>query len=105
MLKRLKSSLGLGAWLWVLTGLLVGCNRAAPPTATPSPVPSQASPSPVAETPTLTQTEITATLTAIPLAAIVNGLGITLAEYQTWLALYQGAQAERGTGQAAEETG
>ncbi|MFO7623826.1 MAG: peptidylprolyl isomerase [Anaerolineales bacterium] len=75
-----------------------GCRSSAPvPTALPSNTPS--SPAPVIATPT----HLPPTQTLVPLAAQVNGEGITLQEYQAELDRYQTAVGEAGTNMATEE--
>jgi peptidyl-prolyl cis-trans isomerase C len=75
-----------------------GCRSSDPvPTALPSNTPS--SPAPVVATPT----HLPPTQTLVPLAAQVNGEGITLQEYQAELDRYQSAIGEAGTNMATEE--
>jgi peptidyl-prolyl cis-trans isomerase C len=75
-----------------------GCRSSDPvPTALPSNTPS--SPAPVVATPT----HLPPTQTLVPLAAQVNGEGITLQEYQAELVRYQTAIGEAGTNMATEE--
>jgi parvulin-like peptidyl-prolyl isomerase len=75
-----------------------GCRSSDPvPTALPSNTPSL--PAPVIATPT----HLPPTQTLVPLAAQVNGEGITLQEYQAELDRYQTAVGEAGTNMATEE--
>ena len=67
------------------------------PTAEPSNIPS--SPPAVIDTPTLSPP----TQTPVPLAAQVNGEGITLQEYQAELDRYRSAAVEAGTNMATDE--
>ena len=84
-----------------LTILLAACNgdSTTSPTSLPSEPAATATLSP--DQPTATPAPPTAT--PEPLAALVNGEGLTLAEYNAELARYQAAQAESGTNLATEE--
>lgn len=80
--------------LLVVAGLCVGCQHVeqiSTPTWTPTQIPPTL-------TPTLTPTPFPPSPTPIPLAAIVNGEAIPLAEFQAELARYRAAQ----TGSVAE---
>jgi peptidyl-prolyl cis-trans isomerase C len=88
--------------LLVLFALLItacGGEETPPPTAasTPSVLPSDTPAIP----PTITPTP-EPTATPVPLAVLVNGEPITLAEYQAELARYQASMAESGTDLAAD---
>ena len=76
--------------LAVLVLVAVACNRGGEPVASSPEAISPLTPSP-AEKATLPPITATPSATPAPLAARVNGLEITLAEYQTELALYQSA--------------
>jgi peptidyl-prolyl cis-trans isomerase C len=87
--------------LIILALLLAACNS----DSTASPTASQSEP---AATATLspdqpTDTPVLPTATPEPLAALVNGEALTLAEYNAELARFQAAQAETGTNLATEE--
>jgi parvulin-like peptidyl-prolyl isomerase len=75
----------------------------------PSPTMAVTTAAPTATVPqaTITETAIppTPTPTPEPLAALVNGEGITLAEYQAEVARYKLAQQEAGTNLATDEEG
>jgi peptidyl-prolyl cis-trans isomerase C len=87
--------------------LLIGCNRGSatetpflPPTgALPNPTARPSQESTLALPPTWPPEP---TPTQVPLAATVNGIGITLAEYEAELALFRAAQAEPGTNLASD---
>jgi parvulin-like peptidyl-prolyl isomerase len=86
---------------FVLLALVVAaCNRGAGVSATlpPNPSSSPAIPSALAQT----STPFPPSPTPVPLAARVDGLGITLAEYQVELALYQAARQAGGTNLATD---
>ncbi len=74
------------SWLVMIAIFLAGCSRGAP-----SPTSTQATNAPVNHTPTFTESPPTPSPTPQPLAARVNGAGISLAEYQADLARYQHA--------------
>ncbi|MBN1147035.1 MAG: peptidylprolyl isomerase [Anaerolineales bacterium] len=82
----IKRVVGIGG----LALLVVACRRGGAPVVSSPEAILSLTPSP-AEQATLTPTLITPTLTPAPLAVRVNGLEITLAEYQAELALYRAA--------------
>ena len=73
--------------------------RSSDPSPTAAPTETSSSPAPVIDSPTVSPP----TQTAVPLAAQVNGEGITLQEYQAELDRYQSAAAEAGTNLATDE--
>jgi peptidyl-prolyl cis-trans isomerase C len=89
--------------LWIITlSLLAACNQGAPETGTETSAPG-ISPTPeAAGTPTLTPLSPPTLDPDIPLAATVNGQGITLEEFQVQLALAQTA-SEAGLENFTEE--
>jgi peptidyl-prolyl cis-trans isomerase C len=78
---------------------LSACNRSSPFPATSSTV--AATNEPTVTTPTETQTPNPPTATPIPLAAVVNGEGITMDEYMGELTLFQSASPISGTNLAS----
>jgi peptidyl-prolyl cis-trans isomerase C len=87
-MKTIVKRLVFLGWQLYLLALLAGC-RTTPPTLTPTePVASTATPTPAMAVPTI---QPTPSHTPIPLAAVVNGEGITLEEFQAELARYQNA--------------
>ena len=87
--------------LLFFTGLLAACNGGS--TASPTVLPSESAVTATISPEQPTATPAPPTATPEPLAALVNGEGLTLAEYNAELARYQAAQAESGTNLATEE--
>ena len=87
--------------LLFFTGLLAACNGGS--TASPTVLPSESAVTATISPEQPTATPAPPTSTPEPLAALVNGEGLTLAEYNAELARYQAAQAESGTNLATEE--
>jgi len=83
--------------------LLAACNLPDQSTVAPAGLPASEAPSAPGETPAAatlagaTPTPAEPTATSVPLAARVNGTGISLAEYQAGLAQYQAAKAAEPT--------
>lgn len=92
----LKAYRPLAGFLLLLILILTSACRANPPSPTVAPVLPTPSPIPILDTPTA----VPATPTPVPLAALVNGEGIPLQEYQEELARYQAAQENVGTDMA-----
>lgn len=92
----LKAYRPLAGFLLLLILILTSACRANPPSPTVAPVLPTPLPTPILDTPTA----VPATPTPVPLAALVNGEGITLQEYQEELARYQAAQENVGTDMA-----
>ncbi len=93
------------AWFLIsVTLLLEGCGRTTPPsTATTSPpTPVQAAPSPTA-TVAAEASPLPPTPTPEPLAAIVNGTPILLADYERQVALYEASMGNAGQDTTTEE--
>lgn len=89
-MSSLLDLLGKVIILFLIVGLISACGeieQVATPTVTPidSPIP------------TITQTSIPPTATSIPMAAMVNGVGITLEEYEAELNRYLTAQVNESS--------
>ena len=88
----------MGACLFLL--LLSACSKSSPvPSSTPTVLVTKITP---ADSPEPTQTPIPPTSTPLPLAIVVNGEGITLAEYQAEVARFQASSTISGTNIATD---
>ena len=87
--------------LIILALLLAACNSDS--TASPTALPSEPAATATLSPDQPTDTPVLPTATPEPLAALVNGEALTLAEYNAELARFQAAQAETGTNLATEE--
>lgn len=98
----MRNSWSFAHWviiLFSLMGLLSACGESTPPVATATKVLLD---SPV---PTVTMTPKPPTATPIPMAAIVNGVGITLDEYEAELKRYLSAQANNSSSDQIDTEG
>ena len=88
-------------WLGVMFTLLSGCRRSDLPATAPSTTVVTAPPAQVEQTPFASPTQPEPTATPLPLAVKVNGLEITLAEYEAELTQFSAARG--GVELSAEE--
>ncbi len=83
--------------------LLIGCAQTEPATPDPSALLSTATEEPSMAAPTATPVSVTPTATEVPLAAIVNGEPIIMADFERQMANYEASMAANGEDSTSPE--